>query len=270
MLAGHWLVGVAELGYVDVHEFKSEEEARTFFSSNASSKYRILQDSNGVEVMLGGPEAASASEVPSPGPPVDASNGAFDMIRQYLREWRAAAAEAGNKGQSTEEAGKEQKSIHDDAPATNNDNNSSEERQDSLGQFAKFAGAAGGATAGAAVANAAAVGVVQGIGFTAAGIAGNSVAAGMMSAEAIASGGAIVSGGVVSTLQAIGASGSLAFAPALVAIAVPLVGAALGAFAIFMASQAIGRGLARRCTAGDDQEAESAGNHNPQDNKCTQ
>lgn len=270
MLAGHWLVGVAELGYVDVHEFKSEEEARTFFSSNASSKYRILQDSNGVEVMLGGPEAASASEVPSPGPPVNASNKAFDMIRQRLREWRAAAAEAGNKGQSTEEAGKEQKSIQDDTPATNNDNSSSKKRRGFFGRFAKFAGAAGGATAGAAVANAAAVGVVQGIGFTAAGIAGNSVAAGMMSAEAIASGGAIVSGGVVSTLQAIGASGSLASAPAVVAIAVPLVGAAMGAFAVIKASQAIGRGLARRCTAGDDQEAESAGNHNPQDNKCTQ
>jgi hypothetical protein len=98
MLAGHWLVGVAELGYVDVQEFKSEEEARTFFSSIASSKYRILQDSNGVEVMLGGPEAATGSEVSSPGPPVNASNRTFDMICQCLRERRAAAAEAGNKG----------------------------------------------------------------------------------------------------------------------------------------------------------------------------
>ena len=51
------------------------------------------------------------------------------------------------------------------------------------------------------------VGVVGAMGFGSAGIASGSMAAGMMSAEAIASGGAIAVGGTVATLQSIGAAG---------------------------------------------------------------
>jgi hypothetical protein len=42
------------------------------------------------------------------------------------------------------------------------------------------------------------------IGFTKAGIAANSMAAGMMSTSAIASGGGVASGGLVATLQSMG------------------------------------------------------------------
>ena len=51
------------------------------------------------------------------------------------------------------------------------------------------------------------MGVVGAMGFTGSGIAGGSVAAGMMSAEAISLGGGIAAGGTVATLQSIGAAG---------------------------------------------------------------
>ena len=51
------------------------------------------------------------------------------------------------------------------------------------------------------------MGVIGAMGFEAGGIVGGSMAAGMMSAEAIASGGSIAAGGTVATLQSIGAVG---------------------------------------------------------------
>jgi len=51
------------------------------------------------------------------------------------------------------------------------------------------------------------MGVIGAMGFGTTGIAGGSVAAGMMSAEAISAGGAIAAGGTVATLQSIGAVG---------------------------------------------------------------
>ena len=48
---------------------------------------------------------------------------------------------------------------------------------------------------------------VQAIGFTAAGISGGSIAAGMMSGAAIANGGGVAAGGLVATLQTVGAIG---------------------------------------------------------------
>ena len=66
----------------------------------------------------------------------------------------------------------------------------------------------GAGTVGLAVAFPFAVmGFVGVLGFDSGGIAAGSVAAGMMSAEAIASGGAVIAGGTVATLQSIGASG---------------------------------------------------------------
>ena len=59
----------------------------------------------------------------------------------------------------------------------------------------------------AAAAPYAVVGVVGAMGFEASGIAAGSMAAGMMSAEAIAGGGTVAAGGTVATLQSIGAAG---------------------------------------------------------------
>jgi hypothetical protein len=68
--------------------------------------------------------------------------------------------------------------------------------------------AIGVATVGFAVAAPFAVmGIVGAMGFGSEGIVAGSMAAGMMSAEAIASGGAIAAGGTVATLQSIGAAG---------------------------------------------------------------
>jgi len=61
--------------------------------------------------------------------------------------------------------------------------------------------------AAAFVAPMAVTGVIGALGFGAEGIMAGSVAAGMMSAEAAASGGAIAAGGTVATLQSIGAAG---------------------------------------------------------------
>ena len=61
--------------------------------------------------------------------------------------------------------------------------------------------------AAALVAPMAVTGVIGALGFGAEGIMAGSVAAGMMSAEAAASGGAIAAGGTVATLQSIGAAG---------------------------------------------------------------
>jgi Interferon-induced 6-16 family len=64
-----------------------------------------------------------------------------------------------------------------------------------------------GSVAAAVAAPMAVVGVIGALGYQAGGIVGGSMAAGMMSAEAIASGGAIAAGGTVATLQSIGAAG---------------------------------------------------------------
>jgi len=69
------------------------------------------------------------------------------------------------------------------------------------------------------------MGIIGAMGFGAGGIVGGSMAAGMMSVEAIAAGGGVVAGGAVATLQSIGAVGlGVAYTSAAVAA-----GAAAGA-----------------------------------------
>ncbi|GAX76654.1 hypothetical protein CEUSTIGMA_g4100.t1 [Chlamydomonas eustigma] len=117
------------------------------------------------------------------------------------------------------------------------------------GAARRFAAVGVGAVTGASYAGAAAVSVVQTVGFTTAGIAAKSAAASMMAAEAVASGGTIAAGGVVSTLQSIGATGTLAAAPACVTVAVPLVGAGVGAamgYRAWRAGKAVTHALFRR------------------------
>ncbi|KAG6587290.1 interferon alpha-inducible protein 27-like protein 2A [Phytophthora cinnamomi] len=80
-------------------------------------------------------------------------------------------------------------------------------------------GACAGAAVGAAVA-AATVPVVQAAGFTAAGIAAESAAAGMMSAAATASGGCVATGSTVAVLQSIGATGAVPLGIAAAPVAV--------------------------------------------------
>lgn len=70
--------------------------------------------------------------------------------------------------------------------------------------------------------------VIGAMGFEAGGIVAGSTAAGMMSAEAIASGGAIAAGGTVATLQSIGAVGLSAGGAAACASAGAVLGGAVG------------------------------------------
>jgi Interferon-induced 6-16 family len=63
------------------------------------------------------------------------------------------------------------------------------------------------ATVGAGVTIVAAPAVISFVGFTSGGIAAGSWAASMMSAAAVANGGAIAAGSTVATLQSIGAAG---------------------------------------------------------------
>ncbi|XP_074516834.1 interferon alpha-inducible protein 27-like protein 1 isoform X3 [Sebastes fasciatus] len=56
--------------------------------------------------------------------------------------------------------------------------------------------------------------VLGAIGFTSAGIAASSIAAGMMSSAAVANGGAVAAGSTVAVLQALGAGGLTAAATA--------------------------------------------------------
>lgn len=72
------------------------------------------------------------------------------------------------------------------------------------------------------------LGAITGLGFGAGGIATGSIAAGWMSAEAVASGGLIAAGGTVATLQSIGAAG-LGMAGTSAALGA---GAAIGASAV--------------------------------------
>eukprot|EP00540_Astrosyne_radiata_P019459 CAMPEP_0116834792 /NCGR_PEP_ID=MMETSP0418-20121206/7183_1 /TAXON_ID=1158023 /ORGANISM="Astrosyne radiata, Strain 13vi08-1A" /LENGTH=165 /DNA_ID=CAMNT_0004464381 /DNA_START=274 /DNA_END=771 /DNA_ORIENTATION=+ len=69
--------------------------------------------------------------------------------------------------------------------------------------------------------------VVNGLGFTASGIASGSAGAAIMSAEAIAAGGGVAAGGVTATLQTIGTTGLLAAGTPVVAGIIG-VGAVLG------------------------------------------
>ena len=82
------------------------------------------------------------------------------------------------------------------------------------------------------------VAVVNGMGFTAGGIAAGSTAAAMMSAEAVAAGGGIAAGGWVATGQAIGAAG-------VGAAAMPIIGAIVGIGLIV--GGAIGAGVWLAC-----------------------
>ena len=92
-------------------------------------------------------------------------------------------------------------------------------------------GAVGGA-AGASLAVPVTLGIVNSLGFTSAGIAAGSTAAAMMSAEAVAAGGAILAGGQVATLQAVGAAGLMAGGPAFVAATVLLPAVACAAVGV--------------------------------------
>ena len=92
-------------------------------------------------------------------------------------------------------------------------------------------GAVGGA-AGASLAVNITLGIVNALGFTSAGIAAGSTAAAMMSAEAVAAGGAILAGGQVATLQAVGAAGLMAGGPAFVAATVLLPAVACAAVGV--------------------------------------
>ncbi|KAJ8333225.1 hypothetical protein SKAU_G00421210 [Synaphobranchus kaupii] len=82
-----------------------------------------------------------------------------------------------------------------------------------------------GVVAGAGLAVVAVPAAVVGLGFTATGIAAGSTAAGMMSAAAIANGGAVAAGSTVAVLQSIGAVGAVSTATT---VASSAVGGAIG------------------------------------------
>uniref|UniRef100_A0A8C9WCY0 Interferon alpha-inducible protein 27-like protein 2-like n=1 Tax=Scleropages formosus TaxID=113540 RepID=A0A8C9WCY0_SCLFO len=85
------------------------------------------------------------------------------------------------------------------------------------------------AAVGASPASVTAVPLVLGaVGFTAAGVAAGSYAAGMMSATAVANGGAVAAGSAVAVLQSIGAAGLSGTASAAVASLGGTAGALLG------------------------------------------
>jgi hypothetical protein len=96
-------------------------------------------------------------------------------------------------------------------------------------RYAGGAAATAGAVTGAAIAAPVVVAGVQAIGFGTAGITAGSWAAAIMSAEAIASGGGVLAGGLCATGQSIGATGTLAALGTVGSIAVPVVGAVVGA-----------------------------------------
>ena len=76
-------------------------------------------------------------------------------------------------------------------------------------------------------------GALGALGFTAGGIAANSVAAGMMSSAALANGGVVATGGTVAILQSVGAAGIAASTQAVIG---GTVGTAVGSItAIFKA-----------------------------------
>ena len=102
-------------------------------------------------------------------------------------------------------------------------------------KYAAGAGAVAGAIAGAAVVAPVVLAGVQAIGFGAAGITAGSWAAAIMSAEAIASGG-VLAGGLCATGQSIGTTGALAALGTVGSIAVPVVGAIVGAAALCAAA----------------------------------
>ena len=90
-------------------------------------------------------------------------------------------------------------------------------------------GAAAGALVGGATAAPVVVAGVQAVGFGAGGIVSGSTAAAIMSAEAIASGGAVAAGGTTATLQSIGATASLGALSAGSIAAIAVTGAVAGA-----------------------------------------
>lgn len=96
-----------------------------------------------------------------------------------------------------------------------------------------FAGGGLSGIVGAVGTYAAAIPVVNAIGFTSAGIASGSSAAGLMSSYAIANGGGVAAGGLVATLQSIGAVGALGATGTVVVAGVgAVVGVGLGLTAL--------------------------------------
>lgn len=71
------------------------------------------------------------------------------------------------------------------------------------------------------------------VGFTKGGIVAGSVASGMMSASAVAGGGAVASGSLVSVLQSAGATGAMVGGPVGAVVAIGVVGA-VGAAALVL------------------------------------
>lgn len=102
------------------------------------------------------------------------------------------------------------------------------EAQDQSSLKKGLVGAAGGAAIGSAASLALAPAVVSTLGFTSAGIAAGSTAAGMMSAAAVAGGGGVAAGSTVAVLQTVGAAGLMA-AGAPVVLGVAAVGGVVGA-----------------------------------------
>jgi len=100
------------------------------------------------------------------------------------------------------------------------------------------------------------MGIVGALGFTSSGIAAGSVGAGMMSAEAIASGGMIATGGTVATLQSIGAAG-LGLAGTSAAMGA---GAFVGASAVGIAASVPGGGTGNDRPSTQDESMKIASN----------
>ena len=94
---------------------------------------------------------------------------------------------------------------------------------------------------------------VAAAGFASGGIAVGSVAASMMSSAAISSGGGVAAGSAVATLQAVGATGSLAAAGGSVTAAVGSIGASIGAGIGWLTSKLLGRKNNGHDGSNDDQ-----------------
>ncbi len=87
--------------------------------------------------------------------------------------------------------------------------------------------------------------VIGAIGFEAEGISAGTIAAGMMSAEAIASGGGIITGGTVTTLQSIAAVGFLGAAGAGACVAAGAAVGRLASLGVVLASSGLANGQDR-------------------------
>lgn len=126
--------------------------------------------------------------------------------------------EEANKSKTTNEAPPTADSKHnsnesskdkqpDGCKGSSSDCNPDEGNSNSGSSILKKVGIAGAAVIGGVGLVAAAPVVLTGVGFTSAGIAGGSWAAGMMSSAAIANGGGVAAGSLVAVLQSAGAAG---------------------------------------------------------------